>query len=75
MIMLVNVLKRTIILRKEKSHYYIGYAASVVIVLVLGLVSNLFVFYSYFAFICAFWGIVEAKMVQSGFLKYSIVKL
>lgn len=63
--MLFTVIKRTLRLRKIKSPYYMGYAASLIIFVVLGAVSNLVVFYSYFAFICAYWGFVEAKMVQA----------
>lgn len=66
--MLVYALKRLRILKRIKSEYYLGYAISMIIFIVLGLVSNLVVFYSYFAFICAFWGIVEAKLVQKNYL-------
>ncbi len=57
--MLWKVFKRTLTLRRIKSSYYFGYLASLVIVVVLGLVSNLVVFYSYFSFICAYWGLAE----------------
>ena len=62
-------LKRTLLLRRMKSPYYLGYAASFAIFVVLGLVSNLVVFYSYFAYICALWGLVEARLVQERLIK------
>lgn len=61
-LLLLFVIKRTLRLRKDNSSFYMGYVASLIIVVVLGAVSNLVVFYSYFAFICAYWGIVEARM-------------
>lgn len=67
--MLYFVIKRTITLKRGNSLYYMGHVASLMILLVLGAVSNLVVFYSYFAFICAYWGIVEAKMVQANQIK------
>lgn len=68
-ILLVNIFKRLIVLRKSKSTNYLSYAASVIITVVLGLVSNLVVFHSYFAFICAYWGIVEADLVNNNMIK------
>lgn len=68
-IFIINLIRRTNLLRKQKSPYYIGYAISLIITIILGLVSNLIVFYSYFAFLCAYWGVVEAEMVKSGFIK------
>lgn len=73
-IMIVNIIKRMIVLKNNKSTYYCGYASSVSITIMLGLVSNLIVFYSYFAFICAYWGLIEAEMVKSGLVKQIIVK-
>lgn len=66
--MLVYSIKRARLLNKIESPFYVGYMASVVIFIVLGLVSNLVVFYSYFAYICAFWGMVEARLRQQGVL-------
>lgn len=68
-IMIYHLIKRMLVLRKKKSVYYVGYTSSVIITIVLGAVSDLVVFYSYFAFLCAFWGIMEANMVREGLLK------
>jgi len=57
--------RRVRILRKMKSPYFMGYVSSFIIFIMLGLVSNLVVFYSYFAFICAFWGMVEARIQEN----------
>lgn len=67
--MLYYCIKRLILLKKRASPYYMGYMASVVIFVVLGMVSNLVVFYSYFAYICAYWGMVEARIVQESAIK------
>jgi O-antigen ligase len=67
--LLVYIFKRLIVLRKSKSTTYLSYATSVIITVVLGLVSNLVVFHSYFAFICAYWGIVEAEMVNKNLIR------
>lgn len=72
-VMIFHIIKRTIILHKAQSAYYLAYAASVIITIVLGLVSNLVVFYSYFAFICAFWGIVEARLVADKQIKIVLI--
>lgn len=74
-LMIFYILKRLLVLRKQNSVYYIGYASSVIITVMLGLVSNLIVFYSYFSFLCAFWGIIEAKMVKLNYIEKIIVKL
>lgn len=66
---IIYLITRTNLLRKKQSPYYIGYVISLIITIILGLVSNLIVFYSYFAFLCAYWGFVEAEMVKSGFIK------
>lgn len=63
-LMLWMVIKRTIALRKMKSNYYMGYFASFVIFIVLGAVSNLVVFNSYFSFICAYWGLAEYEITK-----------
>ena len=64
-VMLCKVFKRVFVLRKMKSSYYFGYLASLVILVVLGLVSNLVVFYSYFSFICAYWGLAEYDITNN----------
>lgn len=74
-IMCFYVIRRMLILRGKKSKYYLGYASSVIITVLLGLTSNLFVFYSYFSFLCAFWGIIEAKMVQSKSVKSLLIRI
>lgn len=74
-IMCFYVIRRMLILRGKKSKYYLGYASSVIITVLLGLTSNLFVFYSYFSFLCAFWGIIEAKMVQSKSVKTLLIRI
>lgn len=65
-IMIFHLMKRMLILRKKRSVYFVSYAASVIITIVLGVVSDLVVFYSYFAFLCAFWGMMEANMIRNG---------
>lgn len=67
--MFIHIIKRTVVLRKVQSSYYLSYVASVIITIILGAVSNLVVFYSYFAFICAYWGIVEAEMVNNSLIR------
>lgn len=62
--LIILILKRTIYLFKKKHPLFMPYAASVIITIMLGLVSNLVVFYSYFAFITALWGIVEGTLYQ-----------
>lgn len=68
-LMLWYAVKRVIKLRILNSSYYIGYLASLFIFIVLGLVSNLVVFYSYFSFICAYWGLAEAELVRNNSIK------
>ena len=67
-VLLWKVFKRTRFLRRTKSSYYFGYLASLVIVVVLGLVSNLVVYYSYFSFICAYWGLAEYDITHKQLL-------
>ena len=67
--MFIYAIKRARVLRRNNSEYYLGYAISIVIFIVLGMVSDLVVFNSYFAFICAFWGIVESKLVQNKLIR------
>lgn len=74
-LMILFIIKRMRILYRQNSIHYIGYVSSVIITLVLGMVSNLIVFYSYFSFLCAYWGIIEAKMVQCGYLKNNVIKV
>ena len=57
--MLYLMLKKLFQLYKIKHEYFTAYATSVIVVIVLGLVSNLVVFYSYFAFITFFWGAID----------------
>lgn len=66
---LMAIFRRMAILRKSKSNNYISYAASVIITVMLGLVSNLVPFHNYFAFLCIYWGIVEADLVSDNTLK------
>ena len=61
-IMFVSVIKRTIKLYRHNSQFFMGYLVSVIIFVVLGMVSNLVVFYSYFAFLCAYWGLAENEI-------------
>lgn len=61
-IMFVSVIKKTITLYRQNSQFFMGYLVSVIIFVVLGMVSNLVVFYSYFAFICAYWGLAENEI-------------
>lgn len=70
-VLLWNIIKRTRILRRIKSSYYFGYLVSLVIFVVLGFVSNLVVFYSYFSFICAYWGLAEYEITQNNLLNHS----
>ena len=62
--LLYGLIKRLFLLKKINSRYYFGYLASFIIFIVLGAVSNLVVFYSYFSFICIYWGMAEAIIVQ-----------
>lgn len=64
LIILWYAIKATISLYKHHSMYFMGYVASLIIFVVLGMVSNLVVFYSYFAFICAYWGLAEYEISQ-----------
>ena len=63
--MLWNAVKACRILYRNQSQYFMGYVVSLIIFVVLGMVSNLVVFYSYFAFICAYWGLAENVILQS----------
>lgn len=62
--MLWNAVRVCKILYRNQSHYFMGYVVSLIIFVVLGMVSDLVVFYSYFAFICAYWGIAENEVLQ-----------
>ena len=64
-----NAIKSTRVLYKYKSPFFMGYLVSLIIFVVLGMVSNLVVFNSYFAFICAYWGIAECEISQYKYLK------
>lgn len=57
--MLYIMFKKLLQLHKVKHEYFTAYATSAIIVIMLGLVSNLVVFYSYFAFITFFWGAID----------------
>lgn len=63
--------KRVRLLHKLKSPYYFAYITSFIIFIVLGMVSNLVVFFLYFAFICAFWGVVEARIQNNPYVRLS----
>ena len=69
LLILWNAIRSTLSLYKHHSIYFMGYLVSLIIFVVLGLVSNLVVFYSYFAFICAYWGIAEYEISQYKRLK------
>jgi len=56
----VRAIKKTIALRQSRSRYFMGYFTCVITIIVMGAVSNLFVFYSFFAFLCAYMGMAEA---------------
>lgn len=60
-IFVVRSIKSMLNLCKKKSMYYPGYFSCIAIILIMGSVSNLFVFGSFFAFLCAYMGIVSAK--------------
>lgn len=59
--LLVLTLKRTLTLKKTKSTYFMGYFSCFCIMLVMGGVSNMVVFNSFFAFLCAYMGYVEGQ--------------
>lgn len=69
LLILWKAIKATICLYKHHSLYYMGYLVSLIIFVVLGMVSNLVVFYSYFAFICAYWGIAENEISRYKYLR------
>jgi len=56
----VRSIKETIRLRRNGSKYFMGYFTCTITIIVMGAVSDLFVFYSYFAFLCAYMGMAEA---------------
>lgn len=64
LLMFWNAIKSTRVLYKHNSPFFMGYLASLIIFVVLGMVSNLVVYNSYFAFICAYWGIAEYEVSQ-----------
>lgn len=64
LLMLWNAIKSSRALYRHNSPYFMGYLVSLIIFVVLGMVSNLVVFNSYFAFICAYWGIAEYEISQ-----------
>lgn len=64
-VLIYIMFKRTKLTYRKYSKYYMSYASSCVIVIMLGLVSNLVVFYSYFAFITALWGYMEGEISKS----------
>lgn len=65
--LVINIVKRTFYLFKKKHPLFMPYATSVIITIMLGLVSNLIVFYSYITFITALWGIVEGTLHRERF--------
>ena len=67
------VINRLLIVRKARSHYYMGYMATVIVFIVYGMVGNLVVFYGLFSLICAYWGIVEARMTETKMIKKLII--
>ena len=69
LLMLWNAIRSTRILYKHNSPFFMGYLVSLIIFVVLGMVSNLVVFNSYFAFICAYWGLAEDEISQHKYLK------
>ena len=69
LLMLWNAIRSTRILYKHNSPFFMGYLVSLIIFVVLGMVSNLVVFNSYFAFICADWGLAEYEISQYKYLK------
>lgn len=62
-VFVIRSIKSMIHLRRIKSKYYPGYFSCIAVIIIMGAVSNLFVFGSFFAFICAYMGIVSAKTV------------
>ena len=63
-ILAVIIVKRTFYLYKLQSPYFMAYVASFIIFIMLGLVSNLVVFYSYFAYITTLWGVIEGSIAK-----------
>ena len=60
----IQAIKRIFYLYKNDSQYAYGYVASIIIYIVLGLVSNLYAYNTYFIFICAYWGLMEGEIIS-----------
>ena len=65
LVITVAAIKRLFYVRKRYPKYYPGYMASISIYVVLGLVSNLYAYNTYFMFICAYWGLVEGEIYRT----------
>ena len=61
---IILLLKRLKVVRKYASEYYIGYIFCIIIVIILGVFSNLITFNSYFAFICSYLAMTEASLYK-----------
>ena len=57
------LIKRILILRRIGSSYYEGYMMSYVIFLMMGMVSHLVIYPTYFVFLTSYWGAVEGLFV------------
>lgn len=61
-IMFVKLFKRCRTVRSVDDNLFLGYVSCFVIFVVLGMVSNLVVFFSYFTFLCMYWGFAEGRI-------------
>lgn len=57
--LLIRIVKNSRSIRIKNSIFKTGYIFTVIIFLVMGMVSNLTVSFSFFVYLCAFWGLAE----------------
>lgn len=62
--MIILLLQRLKYVKCYAEQYYIGYVFCIITIFVLGMVSNLTVFNSYFAFICTYIALTEAAIYR-----------
>lgn len=58
-IQIVFLINRLLFFRRQDHNYYLGYMVSLIIFVVMGAVSNLVIYYTFYGFLCAYWGIAE----------------
>lgn len=62
---IILILRRLKVVKLYAKEYYIGYVFCFITILIVGLVSNLVTFNSYFAFICSYLAIAEANVYKN----------